>query len=78
VTTVPVSDNKVQNLSLHITVYSVALLLNLAQLFLYIRYLSIKISDTNLNFMYITFHMGGGEETFCNVSQIHGRGVQLL
>jgi len=29
-TTVPVSDNKVQNLSLYITVYSVALLLNLA------------------------------------------------
>jgi len=29
-TTVPVSDNKFKNLSLYITVYSVALLLNLA------------------------------------------------
>ena len=71
-TTVPASD-KVQNLSFYITVYSVALLLNLASYFYKSQIcLSIKISDTNLNFMCITFHMGGGEETFCDVSQMHG------
>jgi len=32
-TTVSVSDNKVQNLSLYVTVYSVALLMNLASYF---------------------------------------------